>query len=107
MTDIVEEMARAIWTAPITGQPSGEEVRPWPPRNSDAMIETMNQARAAHTIVERRIGEMEEALEVARHELRRQHDGVDFDRAKRIRAMMPQIDAALQSKQSVEQRSDQ
>jgi hypothetical protein len=45
--EVVERVARAIWTAPITGQPEGEERRPWPPRNSDAMIETMAQARAA------------------------------------------------------------
>jgi hypothetical protein len=42
-----ERVARAIWTAPLTGQPKGKSVRSWPPSNKDAMTETMRQARAA------------------------------------------------------------
>ena len=43
----VEKVARAIWQAPLTGQPVGKEVRSWPPRHSDALIEVTSQARAA------------------------------------------------------------
>jgi hypothetical protein len=42
-----ERVARAIWTAPLTGQPKGKSVRSWPPSNKDALTETMRQARAA------------------------------------------------------------
>jgi hypothetical protein len=44
-----ERVARAIWTAPITGQPEGGEVRQWPPRDRDALTETYRQADAALT----------------------------------------------------------
>jgi hypothetical protein len=45
--DVERVVAEAIWTAPLTGQPRGYEVRKWPPRDEDAMKETMAQARAA------------------------------------------------------------
>lgn len=51
MDDLIERVAKAIWTAPLSGQPPGFEVRSWPPAYKATRAELRRQAAAAIAVI--------------------------------------------------------
>lgn len=57
VTDVVERVARAIWTTPLLDQPEPNYVRNWPPQYPEVRDEVRNQARAALAAMLEAVGE--------------------------------------------------